>query len=455
MGGVSNADGKTALPLEVDSGTGALLVTGGGGGQQYAELNTTAPGTGTLALGRYKASAPTLTDGQLYGLQLDSSGNLKVTGSLSVGGTTDNSAFTAGSGTGTPAMGFYHSVIDTVTDGRAATIGITNKRAMFVNLQNSSGTEIGTSSNPVQVTLANTGANTNKLLVTPDSVALPANQSVNISQINAVTPLMGNGTTGTGSLRVTIASDNTAFSVNSTLSAETTKVIGTVRNADGAGNLLTTNSSTYTAKFALDGNLLGTLGTAFSTAGKVDVKGADGDVFVRQATAANLNATVVQGTGSNLHTVVDSGTITTVSTVTSLTQFNGNAISTNTGATGAGVLRTVTANDAGKTLTSKGGSVSSSGDNTLVAAGTNRLKVYAFSLTTTSTSAVTCIFQSGASGTELWRVTMQAVTGASTGANLVVTPPAWLFATASATLLNLNLSAAVAVHWSVAYYDEA
>ena len=32
----------------------------------------------------------------------------------------------------------------------------------------------------------------------------------NIKNINNVTPLMGNGTTGTGSLRVTIASDNTA-----------------------------------------------------------------------------------------------------------------------------------------------------------------------------------------------------------------------------------------------------
>lgn len=76
---------------------------------------------------------------------------------------------------------------------------------------------------------------TNKLLVTPDSVALPNNQSSNISQINAVTPLMGNGVTGTGSQRVTIASDNTAFSTNATLSAETTKVIGTVRNVGNVG----------------------------------------------------------------------------------------------------------------------------------------------------------------------------------------------------------------------------
>lgn len=69
-------------------------------------------------------------------------------------------------------------------------------------------------------------ASMTKLLVTPDSVALPANQSVNVSQINGVTPLMGNGVTGTGSQRVTIASDNTAFSVNAVQSG--TWNIGTV-----------------------------------------------------------------------------------------------------------------------------------------------------------------------------------------------------------------------------------
>lgn len=62
----------------------------------------------------------------------------------------------------------------------------------------------------------------------------PANASTNVAQINAVTPLMGNGVTGTGSQRVTIASDNTAFAVNATLSAETTKVIGTVTIAPPA-----------------------------------------------------------------------------------------------------------------------------------------------------------------------------------------------------------------------------
>lgn len=40
--------------------------------------------------------------------------------------------------------------------------------------------------------------------------ALSANQSTNVAQINGVAPLMGNGVTGTGSPRVTIASDTTS-----------------------------------------------------------------------------------------------------------------------------------------------------------------------------------------------------------------------------------------------------
>lgn len=53
---------------------------------------------------------------------------------------------------------------------------------------------------------------TAKLLVTPDSIALPANQSCNTAQINGATPLMGAGNTGTGSLRVTIATDQAQLS---------------------------------------------------------------------------------------------------------------------------------------------------------------------------------------------------------------------------------------------------
>lgn len=206
----------------------------------------------------------------------------------------------------------------------------------------------------------------------------------NTKQINGVAPLMGNGVTGTGSQRVTIASDNTAFSVNAVQS--------------GTWNI---------------------------------------------------------GSITTLPTLANVTTVATVSTVTSLSQLAGAAINLNTGAAGTGTLRVVEANDEGKTIKSAGGSVASSGNNTLVAAGTNKLKVFAFSLSTTSTTAVTCIFQSGASGTELWRVVLQAPTSVSTGANLSVALPGYLFATASATLLNLNLSGAQTVHWSASYIDEA
>ncbi len=78
-------------------------------------------------------------------------------------------------------------------------------------------------------------ASMTKLLVTPDSVALPANQSVNISQMNGVTTTMGNGVSGTGVQRVTIASDSTG-TVAATQSGtwNVTNVSGTVSLPTGA-----------------------------------------------------------------------------------------------------------------------------------------------------------------------------------------------------------------------------
>src|SRR5262249_8023014 len=48
---------------------------------------------------------------------------------------------------------------------------------------------------------------TNKLLVTPDSVALPAHQSVNVDQWNGTTADTNSGTKSAGTLRVVLATD--------------------------------------------------------------------------------------------------------------------------------------------------------------------------------------------------------------------------------------------------------
>lgn len=187
----------------------------------------------------------------------------------------------------------------------------------------------------------------------------------------------------------------------------------------------------------------------------LSVTGGGVEASALRVTIANDSTGVVSVDDNGGSITVDGTVSITSNSSVNVSQMNGVTVSMDAGATGTGTQRVVQANGTGRTLLSSGGSASSSGNNTLVAAGTNRLKVFAFSLTTLSTTAVTCIFQSGAGGTELWRCVLQAPTGVNSGANLSVTPPAWLFATASATLLNLNLSSASTVHWSVAYYDEA
>jgi hypothetical protein len=159
--------------------------------------------------------------------------------------TTSTTAVTQATGTN------LHAVIDTGSTTAVTQATGTNLHAVTdtgsVTAASNFPTTVDTNSgvksaSTLRVVLAtDQPALTNKLLVTPDSVALPANQSVNVSQINAVTPLMGNGVTGTGSQRVTIASDNTAFSVNAVESGTWTVQPGNTANSTP---WLTTDSAT-------------------------------------------------------------------------------------------------------------------------------------------------------------------------------------------------------------------
>lgn len=89
----------------------------------------------------------------------------------------------------------------------------------------------------------------------------------------AYNPLNPNGqATMANSQPVVLASDQASVPVAATLSAETTKVVGVVRNADGSGNLLTSTTN------ALDINIK---------------TGNPTTIAVTQATASSLNAQVV------------------------------------------------------------------------------------------------------------------------------------------------------------------
>ncbi len=75
-------------------------------------------------------------------------------------------------------------------------------------------------------------------------------------------------------------------------------------------------------------------------AAAVNIQDGGNTITVDGTVGVSGNVTVVQGTGTNLHAVVDSGTITSV------TQFNGAAISMGTGVRDAGTQRvTVATND--------------------------------------------------------------------------------------------------------------
>jgi hypothetical protein len=147
--------------------------------------STTSGQSGALALGAVTTAAPSYTTAQTNALSLTTSGLLRVAieAGAGSGGTAsvDDAAFTVAVGSGTPMMGVVTA--DAVDSGDVGVVGMTTSRALHVSLQTGSAT-IG---------------------------ALTANQSVNVAQINGVTPLMGNGASGTGAHRVTIANDSTGI----------------------------------------------------------------------------------------------------------------------------------------------------------------------------------------------------------------------------------------------------
>lgn len=108
------------------------------------------------------------------------------------------------------------------------------------------------------------------------------------------------------------------------------------------------------------------------------------------------------------------------------------------------------ASNAGTILTPKFAAIaaSSSGNNTLVAAVTSK-KIRVTSLWIVANGSVNVKFQSGAGGTDLTGLAYLVV---NTGIVLPFNPHGW-FETASATLLNANLSAAVAVGGCLTYLE--
>lgn len=252
----SNADSRVAIPLLADSVTQRLLVDAGsitiGGITGTKSNNAVVPGATNLGVlgGVATAAAPSYTEGFQVALSTDLSGNLRTTTTIAANSSVNlNQVGGVSVATGNGVAGTGVQRVTIASDNTAFAVNATlsaetTKVIGVVRTADGSGNLLTSTTNALDVNLKTSAL---------------SNLSTNVAQINGVTPLMGNGVTGTGSQRVTIASDNTAFSVNATLSAETTKVIGVVRNADGSGNLLTSTAN------ALDVNIKTSAASNIST----------------------------------------------------------------------------------------------------------------------------------------------------------------------------------------------
>lgn len=131
--------------------------------------------------------------------------------------------------------------------------------------------------------------------------ALPANQSVNVAQVNGVTPLMGAGNTGTGSHRVTEATDSQlSAGVGATGDAAATagstgSITAKLRLMTSQLDTISTNlSSLLTSSQLVDDDQTGASvhyrTSAGATEDEHEVKGSAGRLF--SITATNTNAAV-------------------------------------------------------------------------------------------------------------------------------------------------------------------
>jgi len=208
------------------------------------------------------------------------------------------------------------------------------------------------------------------------------------------------------------------------------------------------------------------------------------EVSMDIAGVQNVNVKSVTSTSGNQHSLIDNFPTTTTVNLPAGTQditgalntdsetIRGTAYDVNTGNASAGTQRVVLASNQPQVTVSGSGPQwgydtlyglnpktivgnSSTAGMTLVSSGiTSRvLKVYAFSIVTTSTSATTVDVRDSAA-TLLWQIPLQALSSTTQGANLAIQPPGYIFKTGSGNGLNINLSAGDATYYSFAYWQD-
>ncbi len=178
-------------------------------------------------------------------------------------GGTDNGGFTAGSSIFAPLGGVYFSTATAnpvTASGDWAAAQLTHYRALQTDWYNSSGTEMGTSGSPVQVSLANTGSNSTAVTV-GQATAASLNATV-VGTGTFATQLTGstnniNNISGTVSLPT-----GAATAANQTNASQKTQIV------DGSGNVIASTSNNLDVQCAnCSGSGISTADGASWTAG--------------------------------------------------------------------------------------------------------------------------------------------------------------------------------------------
>lgn len=257
-----------AVPLRV-SATGALHVTGGGGGTEYtagtdtfSEATTIVSGAGVVR----KDSGASLvdTDNELTMLQVDSAGALRVTGG---GGGTE---YTEDVATPNPIVGTAtvmerDDALATLTPAEAdwAAMRCSAEGALWVQDFNSdailadTGTIAGdTTSIDGKITACNTGA-----VVLSSGTVTTVSTVTNLSQLGGAAITMNTGTRDAGTQRVTLATDDSLAVTNAgTFATQATLQTGSATIGKLAANSGVDIGDVDVLSIAAGSNVIGDVG---------------------------------------------------------------------------------------------------------------------------------------------------------------------------------------------------
>ena len=269
----------------------------------------------------------------------------------------------------------------------------------------------------------------NSITVDGTVTANPASGTIDtVTTVSTLTTVTNDVNIADGGNSITVDNGGT-FATQATLSAETTKVIGTV-NVAAAQTIATTNAGTFATQ--------ATLQTGANTVGEVTIgaaTGATGDLAKTQDVAMGAN-----DVGVAMLAVRDDEQA-------AMTPADGDYTTLRTDRFGN--LKVTNLPDA--TSVVKFGVIDDalSGDNTLQAAAGAGIKIRVLSVMMVSAGTVTARFESGAGGTAL---TGQMNLVANSGFTLPYNPAGW-FETADNALLNLELSGAISVDGCFTYVE--